>query len=438
MADQLLSKPNKCWVIGLSILAGLAPIGISVYILQNYQLNFQSRSSLTQTPASASAVTTIAGLGRLEPQGEVIHLSAAPSSEGGVKVAQLLVKEGDQVQPQQVIAILENRDRLLAVREQAKKQVKVAQANLAKVKAGAKVGEIIAGQATIARLQAQLRGQIATVQATIARLQAQLQGEKKVQQAKISRLEAQLRNAQTEFERYQMLYQQGAVEASKFDSKRLEVETAKDQLKEAKAAQKQTLETLLQQINETEATQKQTSETLLQQINEAKATLNQITEIRPTDLLSAEAEVESAIAALKKSEADLALAYVRSPSSSQILKINARPGEIVTEQGIADLGQTNQMYVVAEVYETDISKVRIGQRATVTSFAFAEQLRGTVVQISSQIEKKSILDTDPTADLDARVVKVKIRLDPVDSKKVAGLTNLQVEAVINISPSHQK
>ncbi|MEH1824133.1 MAG: ABC exporter membrane fusion protein [Nostoc sp.] len=438
MANELLSKPNKCWVISLSIVAGLVPIGISVYILQNYKLNFQSRSSLTQTPVRASAVTTIAGLGRLEPQGEVIHLSAAASAEGGVKVAQLLVKEGDQVQPQQVIAILENRDRLLAVREQAKKQVKVAQASLAKVKAGAKVGEIMAGQATIARLQAQLRGQIATVEVTIARLQAQLQGEKKVQQAKISRLEAQLHNAQTEFERYQMLYQQGAVEASKFDSKRLEVETAKEQLKEAKAAQKQTLETLQQQINETEATQKQTSETLQQQINEAKATLNQITEIRPTDLLSAEAEVESAIAALKKSEADLALAYVRSPSSSQILKINARPGEIVTEQGIADLGQTNQMYVVAEIYETDITKVRIGQRATVTSFAFAEQLRGTVVQISSQIEKKSILDTDPTADLDARVVKVKIRLDPVDSKKVAGLTNLQVEGVINISPSDQE
>jgi HlyD family secretion protein len=322
--------------------------------------------------------------------------------------------------------------------EQAKKQVQVAQANLAKVKAGAKVGEIEAQQATIASLQAQRRGQIATQQATIARLQAQLKGEKVAQQAKISRLEAQLRTALAEFERYQMLYQQGAVETSKFDSKRLEVETAREQLNEAQATQNQTLETLQQQINETEATRNQTVDTLQQQINQAKATLNQIAEVRPTDMQVAQTQVESAIAALKKAEADLALAYVHSPLAGQILKIHARPGEIVSNWGIAELGQTNQMYVVAEVYQTDINKVRIGQRATITSPAFADKLQGVVTQIGAQIEKKSILDTDPTADLDARVVEVKIRLDSASSKQVASLTNLQVEVVINSSPSHQE
>jgi len=120
------------------------------------------------------------------------------------------------------------------------------------------------------------------------------------------------------------------------------------------------------------------------------------------------------------------------------LKIHARPGEIVSDRGIAELGQTNQMYVVAEVYQTDINKVRIGQRATITSPAFADKLRGVVTQIGAQIERKSILDTDPTTDLDARVVEVKIRLDSADSKQVASLTNLQVEVVINSLPSHQE
>jgi HlyD family secretion protein len=437
MAAQLLSKTGRWWVV-LLVAAALAPVGIAVYSLQNYQRSSHSHSSSKEASANTPSVTTTAALGRLEPQGEVIHLSAPPSYEG-VRVAQLLVKENDQVQPGQVIAILDNRERLLAALEQAKKQVQVAQANLAKVKAGAKVGEIEAQQATIAGLQAQLHGQIATQQATIARLQAQLKGEKVAQQAKISRLEAQLRNALAEFERYQMLHQQGAVETSKFDSKRLEVETAREQLNEAQATQNQALDTLQQQINETEATRNQTMDTLQQQINQAKATLNQIAEVRPTDMQVAQAEVESAIAGLKKAEADLALAYVYSPVASQILKIHARPGEIVSARGIADLGQTNQMYVVAEVYQTDINKVRIGQRATITSPAFADKLRGVVTQIGAQIENKSILDTDPSADLDARVVEVKIRLDnPADSKRAAGLTNLQVEVVINTSPSHQE
>ena len=45
---------------------------------------------------------------------------------------------------------------------------------------------------------------------------------------------------------------------------------------------------------------------------------------------------------------------------------------------------------------------------------------------SSKIKKQDILQSDPTADRDARVIEVKVRLKPQDSAKVDGLTNLQV------------
>jgi|UPI000476C397 HlyD family secretion protein len=111
-------------------------------------------------------------------------------------------------------------------------------------------------------------------------------------------------------------------------------------------------------------------------------------EIRPTDLQAAQAEVDSAIAAFKKAKADLALAYVRSPITGQTLKIYARPGEIVGNRGIAAIGQTDQMFVAAQVYETDIDRVRVGQRATITSSAFANELK-EVTKIGSQIQKKT-------------------------------------------------
>jgi len=69
---------------------------------------------------------------------------------------------------------------------------------------------------------------------------------------------------------------------------------------------------------------------------------------------AAQAEVGRAKAAVEKAKADLDLAYVRSPRDGRVLKIHARPGEVVSkqEEGILKLGQTDQMYAVAEVYET--------------------------------------------------------------------------------------
>jgi HlyD family secretion protein len=113
------------------------------------------------------------------------------------------------------------------------------------------------------------------------------------------------------------------------------------------------------------------------------------------------------------------------------LKVHTYPGEIVGNNGIVELGQTRQMYVVAEVYESDVKDLRLGQKATVTSAAFNGKVHGTVAEIGLQIKKKGVLDTNPTADADARIVEVKIRLDQAGSHKVAGLTNLEVTVQIN-------
>jgi len=148
---------------------------------------------------------------------------------------------------------------------------------------------------------------------------------------------------------------------------------------------------------------------------------------------AAQAAIESAIATKQKAQVDLNLSYVKAPVSGYILKVHSRQGESVnTQDGIVELGGTDQMYAVAEVYETDIAKVRNGQRATVSSPVFEGTLEGTVARIGKQIGKKDVLNTDPAADTDARVIEVRIRLAPESSKKVATLTNLQVEVKIDI------
>lgn len=338
----------------------------------------------------------VSALGRLEPQGKMIKLAA--SSIGGTRIAKLLVREGDRVKVGQVLAILDNNSTLFAQIEQAKEQVNVARSQLVQVKTGAKTGQIQAQKEKIASLETNLKGQVIT------------------QTAAINRLKVELQNAITEYERYNILHQEGAVSASQYDSQQLKMDTLTWQVKEA-------------EFNLT-----QTRNTMQKQIEEAKATLNQIQEVRPVDVAVAQANVDSAVATLKKTKSDLKFSYVRSPIDGQVIKINIRQGEAINQNsdGIMKLARTQQMMAIAEVYETDINQVRLGQRAILTSDAFKGTLQGTVEQIGLEIGKQDVLSADPVADVDARVSEVEIRLNPADSERVKHLTNLQLQ--VNINP----
>ena len=139
-------------------------------------------------------------------------------------------------------------------------------------------------------------------------------------------------------------------------------------------------------------------------------------------------KVETLRAELQRAEAELELAVVRSPINGHVLDVHARQGERVGPDGIAELGQTDAMYAVAEVYETDAPRVRIGQRATVSSPALLQPVGGAVDRIGLKVGKQDVLSVDPAAKTDSRVVEVRILLD--DARQVAGLTNLEVDVTI--------
>jgi HlyD family secretion protein len=119
------------------------------------------------------------------------------------------------------------------------------------------------------------------------------------------------------------------------------------------------------------------------------------------------------------------------PAKGRILNILVKPGEEVGTGPILSMGDTSLMRVVAEVYETDIGRVRLGQRAVVSSRALQHPVGGKVVRIGNMIFKNDVLNVDPAARADARVVEVWIELD--DAKATEDLTNLTVDVVINPS-----
>jgi HlyD family secretion protein len=155
------------------------------------------------------------------------------------------------------------------------------------------------------------------------------------------------------------------------------------------------------------------------------------------DRLKSEMHFEklSADVALQKAKADLLRAQAQehevtlvAPIDGTILKILTRVGGRVGDSPVLNMGDTRRMHAVAEVYETDIGRVKLGQRALVTSPALPAPLTGRVVKIGHMIFKNDVLGTDPAARIDARIVEVRILLD--DSKKAARLTNLSVDVVI--------
>jgi HlyD family secretion protein len=409
------------WFIPSLIIVFLFIIGTLVYTLKI--LPNQSTPEVTPV-VKLPEKTAVTALGRIEPSGEVVKISAASSREGA-KMGELLVKEGDMVESGQIVAILDDFAKKQATLRVAQEEIKVAKANLAIIKAGAKQGEINAQIATINRLKAQLKTEIQAKQANISRLKAQLTTETLAQEANLSRLQSQLKNAQLEFKRYEKLVLEGVIRASELDTRRTTLETAEESVKEAQANLQRIGQTLTEQIREAQALNDQSIETLTLQIREAEANLAKIEEVRGVDIVKGETELQKTQAFLQQQEADLELSKIKAPTKGQILKIHAYPGEnINTETGIAELGQTQQMMVVAEVYESDIGKVKIGQEATMTSEsgAFDSEIKGTVREIGWQVGKKDVLSSDPAADVDVRVVEVKIQLNPESSKLVSNLT----------------
>ncbi len=150
-------------------------------------------------------------------------------------------------------------------------------------------------------------------------------------------------------------------------------------------------------------------------------------EIKVVDLRG---NLQEAKAELRKVRTDLAKSQLLAPINGLVLRINTHPGERPGDAGILEIGANNQMEAVAEVYESDIDRVRLGQTVTLTSEngGFEGSLKATVLRISPQVRQRQLLSTDPTGDADARVVEVRLSLTPADIQRVRQLAGLKIIA----------
>lgn len=139
--------------------------------------------------------------------------------------------------------------------------------------------------------------------------------------------------------------------------------------------------------------------------------------LRLIELQTALADAEDQLRLVRS---DLPNTLIRSPIDGVVLRVRTRAGERPADDGVLEVGAIQQMRAELEVVESDIARVRVGQPVELRSEdgAFPGTLRGRVAEITPQIRQREVLPTTAPADVDVRVVLVRVDLDPADRERV--------------------
>lgn len=124
------------------------------------------------------------------------------------------------------------------------------------------------------------------------------------------------------------------------------------------------------------------------------------------------AEIAHAQSEQKINEAALNNTRIVAPISGTLLKIFTRPGERIGDRGLLEIADLSQLDVVAEVYESDLSRVRIGQSGCIHAVGLKRSYYVQVRELGFLVRKNDLNDTDPLADRDNRIIEVRLTLEP--------------------------
>ncbi len=109
---------------------------------------------------------------------------------------------------------------------------------------------------------------------------------------------------------------------------------------------------------------------------------------RPDAVRQARAKVESAAASLALTETRLSQSVLAAPLNGLVLSKHAEPGEMLAAGSpVVTVGRMNDVWVRAYIPETELGRVKVGQRARVTADTWPGRVfEGRVGFISSEAE----------------------------------------------------
>jgi HlyD family secretion protein len=121
--------------------------------------------------------------------------------------------------------------------------------------------------------------------------------------------------------------------------------------------------------------------------------------------------------AKRQAEAARAGTELRAPIDGTILTISRQVGEQVGSEPPIQMGDVGTMYVVCQIYEGDLLRLKPGMGATIRAQPLAQPLHGRIEDVGRMVETQS------------RLGEVRIRLDSADP--ASRLVGMQVDVTIN-------
>jgi len=284
------------------------------------------------------------------------------------RVEERMVSEGETVRVGQPVARLESAE-LEHEAARRKAEAEAAQAALAELQAGSRQEDIAQAEAAAQQARARLEEMLAGSRSQ----------EVEAARAAVARARAEAERTKLDNERYERLFKKEVVSAQQSDAARTAYEAASARLREA--------EELFKLV---EAGPRQ------EQIEQARAALAQAEEHyaevkkgpRRETIEQARARAEQARQANAVAETRLGYANLASPMSGVVLSENVEAGEYVNPgTPVVTVGDLQNVWLRAYINETDLARVKVGQRVRVTTDTFHGKVyEGRVSFISSQAE----------------------------------------------------
>jgi HlyD family secretion protein len=415
------ARPGRRARVSVTLLIVALLLGAGAGAGTFYLLGAPPKSGLGDAGLGPAREGEITALGRLEPAGGVLDIlgpttdrvlavgdiddAASQKADEPVLPPEPTVREGAEVKKDQVLVVLESwKDRW--------RELKLARTQLAEAKkrretilaSGAK--QVAVAEARVKQAKEVARTEPATIDGNIALLKESLRlAETQAKALKDTRTAARLQEEERD----------------------LQVQKLKVEL--ANAERQKTVATQSLALNV--------------EIAEANLALAR-TEVERG---LAEVPLELAEAKLRLAELAFERAKIRAPHDGRVLKLFVQRGEVLAGRPVLSLADVSRMVAVAEVYETSVLTLRerrtAGKPVTakVVSPALGDfnrgdpreskgALTGEVVSVGSQIARNRVFDLNPAADVDRRVVEVRVELK--DAARAANFINLQVTVYLDV------
>ncbi|MGB3267048.1 MAG: efflux RND transporter periplasmic adaptor subunit [Microcoleus sp.] len=325
----------------------------------------------------------------------------------GLQIEQVLVKEGDAVEKNQVMAVLDDsvlRSQIAAAVakrqsadstvEQAQAQVQQAQSTQKEARAGVEQAE--AGVEKAVADLAQVKTGVGQAQAGVAQAKAGVNQAK----AGIASAEAKLAQAQRDVERFSNLAAQGVISQQDLEQRKTERETALQDVNKAKADLNKALEEQNKAAEEVRSAKAKvvnaeanisTSQAALSSARAAVNTAAATVSSAKANVGNNAAGVRSNDAQVQQLETQLEQTTVRAPDSGIVAERIARVGDVSSgNQKLFSIIRGNKLELQLKVPETQISQVQPGTAVQISSDSDKRiKLSGTVREISPLVDPQN-------------------------------------------------